>query len=174
MASHLIRPDNYEKHNLSRTPEYTAWINAKVRCYDSSHKHFKDYGGRGIKMCTKWRNSFIAFYEDMGKRPSEQHTLDRINNNGDYTPLNCRWTTRTIQAQNRRCYSRLGFKGVRKQTKTQTYYAYTRHNKQYIYLGSFKTKEEAAYMYDCFAISIYGDKAKTNFDYAKSPFLFRG
>ena len=172
MPSKLLRSINYETHNLSRTSEYIAWTNAKVRCYDATNKYFKNYGGRGIKMCDRWNNSFVAFYKDMGKKPTTKHTLDRIDNNGDYSPSNCRWATRTVQSQNRRCYAKTGLRGVRKHTNSQTYYTYTRHDNKFIYLGSYKSKEEAAYMYDCFAISMYQENAKTNFTYTNSPRRF--
>lgn len=71
------------------------------RCTNQNFKQYKDYGGRGIKICKRWRK-FPNFLKDMGEPPTKQHTLDRINNNGNYCKSNCRWVTRKIQARNKR------------------------------------------------------------------------
>jgi hypothetical protein len=107
-------------HGQSRvgltTLVYMCWGSMMKRCYNSKHRDFKYYGGRGIKVCERW-HKFENFFEDMGN-PPEGMTLDRIDNDGDYTPENCRWATWEEQQNNRGNNHWVEFKGERK-TVTQ-------------------------------------------------------
>ncbi len=91
-----------EARRRRQGPEYMSWLSAISRCENPKRRSWPLYGGRGIRMCDRWRQSFEAFLADMGRRPTHQHSLDRINNDGDYEPGNCRWATPKEQAQNRR------------------------------------------------------------------------
>lgn len=89
------------RHGCTHSSEHNAWRNLWNRCTNPNFLQFKDYGGRGIKVCRRW-DKFENFLADMGKKPSPKHSLDRKNNDGNYTPKNCRWATRAEQMRNTR------------------------------------------------------------------------
>lgn len=92
----------FRKHGLHGTPEYSVWKSIIKRCTNPNFKQYNDYGGRGISICDRWRNSFEAFLEDMGPRPSAQHSIERRDNDKGYYKENCFWATKTEQANNTR------------------------------------------------------------------------
>ena len=89
-------------HGMSNERIYKIWVDIKVRCYNKNSTYFGHYGGRGIKMCDRWKDSFDNFYEDMGDRPNNKHSIERVDVNKNYSPDNCIWTTQDKQCRNRR------------------------------------------------------------------------
>lgn len=104
------------KHRMKGTPEYNAWQHAKKRCNNPKDKEYHRYGAKGIRMCPQWENDFMAFFLELGPRPTPEHSLDRINGSKGYEPGNVRWATKEMQAQNRPEFVR----ALTYRSKTQT------------------------------------------------------
>jgi hypothetical protein len=97
-----VRVSAKTTHGGRDRPEYEIWSSMKKRCGNQNHHAYSRYGGRGIAVCVRWGADFAAFLADVGPRPSPKHSLDRINNDGNYEPGNVRWATASEQAKNRR------------------------------------------------------------------------
>ena len=134
---------NY-KHGMTNTREFKSWISMKTRCYNPNSKGYQNYGGRGITICDRWKDSFINFYEDMGERP-EGTSLDRIDVNGNYEPSNCRWADSIIQNRNRNKLrsNTSGVTGVSFNNIEKKWRARISTNEGRKELGFFKSKEDA-------------------------------
>lgn len=98
-------------HGMRHSPEWQVWSAMRYRCFNPRAKAYLDYGGRGITVCDEWLNSFEAFYRDMGPRPGPGWSIDRIDNNGNYEPRNCRWVQDELQEHNKRSNRLLEFNG---------------------------------------------------------------
>lgn len=138
-----IAKGNNLTHGMCESLEYKTWMRMIQRCENEHNPSYHNYGGRGISVCSKWRLSFLSFYEDMGDKPSENHSIDRIDNDGNYEPGNCRWATRSEQMFNRRGWrnSSTNVKGV------------TLSNGKYSALFKLKGKKRIE---RCFSINKYG------------------
>ena len=133
--------DSQGRHTL-----YNMWYNIRARCYNPKKNQYKDYGGRGIKICKRWldRDTFIAWCLNNGWKPGLQ--LDRRNNDGNYTPSNCRFVTPKENSNNQRvrCDSPTGIRGITLSANGKKFKAQCKN----IYLGTFKTIEEAEEAYN--------------------------
>lgn len=163
----------HQSHGLHRTRIYTIWANIRQRTTNPNHRSYAAYGGRGIKMCEGWWNSFKNFYDEVGERPSKLHSLDRIDNDKGYTcgkckeclsnswSFNLRWATRSIQQLNQRHRkNETGYRGVRK--GNGRFIARLFYNRTYIYIGRYDTAEEAALAYNQKSLEIHGENANLN------------
>lgn len=113
--NHPERKTNATKHGENargrKKKEYSTWLGIKKRCFNPKEPGYKDYGGRGIRMCPQWVASFEGFLADVGRAPSQDHTIERVDTNGHYEPGNVVWATAVEQARNKRVTVRLTFNG---------------------------------------------------------------
>ncbi len=107
-----VRIAVFTTHGQTNSAEYNAWRGMRQRCLSPDNPEYERYGARGIKVCERWR-SFENFIADIGEKPSPSHSIDRINNDMDYSPDNCKWSTPKEQARNRRTSLMLEFNGIR-------------------------------------------------------------
>lgn len=142
------------------SPEYVTWCGMLQRCYDSNYHSYNEYGGRGIAVCDRWRiggseHPFVRFLKDMGFKPSPAHSIDRIDNDSNYCPQNCRWATRKEQANNRRARrNAVGLPGV--QRCRDKFKVQIRIDGKTVHLGVFTTAMEASAAYKQAKISQMG------------------
>lgn len=142
--------------------ERNSWASMFVRCYNPVCKSYPSYGGRGITICDRWNpdfgGSFVNFFDDLGKRPSKEYTVDRIDVNGNYEPDNCKWATRTEQEVNKRMRTKntSGKTGVYFYKKYGKWEVKISHNKKQLYIGMFEDFEDAVKARQEAEIKYYG------------------
>lgn len=126
-------------------PLYKTWEGMNQRCNNPNNVAYRWYGGRGIRICERWRD-FKKFVKDVGRKPSRAHTLDRVNSDGNYEPGNVRWSTRTEQSINTRIRSdnKSGQRGVIQYPRTGRWMAYVNFQGKRVHLGFYEKFEDAA------------------------------
>ena len=144
------------KHHMTDTRLFRIWADIRMRCYNPNRKAYPYYGGRGIGMCYEWRTEFLAFYNwAVLNGYNELLQIDRINNDGDYDPVNCRFVNKIINAQNTRLIHKTntsGYRGVTWHKKAKRWYSVIEHNNKKYHLGSYTTVTDAASAYNKFVI----------------------
>lgn len=154
------RPKGVLKHGASALPEYNSWQSMKGRCLNKNNDDYLHYGGRGIKVCKRWISSFENFYHDMGLRPSRKHSIDRIDNDGNYEPKNCRWSTQDEQTRNRRRMKNkfnIPYRGVYPKFKNGIFrgiYEARDSDNKIVYLGAHKSAVLAALAFDEYQVKM--------------------
>lgn len=146
--------------HYAKMTEYNSWSNMCYRCSNPNNPRYEHYGGRGIKVCARWREKrgFLNFLDDMGLKPGPEYSINRIDNDGDYTPENCEWGTPRQQAINKQM-PKGKYLGVNWFPALNKW----RVRIKDIHVGLFDDPEEAALAYDCAAIQVHGDGAQLNF-----------
>ena len=120
-VAHQSKRRKQEFHGMTSTPEYETWGRVIQRCTNPNNGKYEYYGGRGITVCEEWANSFIAFFNDMGEKPSPEYSIERIDNEDGYHKDNCRWATFQEQSENRRDNKFITYDGI-----TDTYSGWSR------------------------------------------------
>lgn len=145
-------------HGKSKTKIYSTWSGMKARCYYKQSKEYMHYGGRGITVCDEWRDNFTSFMEwayKNGYTDGRETSIDRIDNDGDYEPSNCRFTTANIQVQNTRLLRKTnssGYRGVNFHKGSNKWRARIQVNSVPIHIGAFDNAIDAAIAYDNYVI----------------------
>jgi hypothetical protein len=145
-----------KKHNLSNSKLFNAWSAMKARCYQSKNKYYHNYGERGISICDEWKNNFMSFYIwSINNGYQDDLSIDRIDNDGNYEPSNCRWADKFTQLQNTRLLratNKSGYRGVSFFKRTNKWKTQIYHNNRQLCLGYFYDKDLAAKVYNDFVI----------------------
>lgn len=146
-----------KKHNLGNTKIYNVWRGLKIRILNPNSKDYCEYGGRGITICDEWKNDFMSFYNwaiSNGYEENKGLSIDRIDNNGNYCPENCRWVTQTIQCRNQRISKNntSGYKGVSFRKDKNKYSSQIYYNSRNFHLGLYPTAEDGAVAYNNYII----------------------
>jgi hypothetical protein len=155
-----------ESHGMQHSSEYHSWQHMKDRCFNKKHRSYRNYGGRGIAVCERWRNSFKAFYADLGDKPLPTLSIDRINNDGSYScgkcgecnsngwPLNVRWANDLTQRLNQRMRktNKSGYKNVSWDKTRSLWTVRVKRNSRYVFGGRFDSLQEAVAARDNFLL----------------------
>ena len=149
--------ESSKTHGLRNSRLYGIWLKLKYRVLNPKNKNYMDYGGRGVKVCDEWLDvqNFYDWAMSNGYEENKGLSIDRIDNNGNYEPSNCRWVTQIIQSRNQRIRTnnKSRYKGVCFKKDKNKYIAQIGINKKQIYLGSFSTAEEGAVVYNNYIIT---------------------
>lgn len=149
-------------HGMSDTKEYSRYLSMIYRCSVESHQAYPFYGAKGIRVCDRWLEpdgqGFLNYIEDMGEKPSEDYSVDRIDPLGDYSPENCRWADKHTQAVNQdiRKNNTSGRTGVSWDKKGKAWRAHISINRKRVFLGSFSSFEEAVKVREEAELKYYG------------------
>lgn len=144
--------ERFTKHGLTNSKLFSVWSDVLRRCFNKNRQDFQRYGGRGITVCDEWKNDFLAFYNwSMANGYKNGLSIDRINNDGNYEPSNCRWATLNVQARNTNIFrvtNTSGFRGVSWHKRVKKWGANIVVDRKNIYLGYYSTAKDAAIAYD--------------------------
>ena len=149
------------RHGLRNTAEYRSWSAMMRRCYNRNSSNYSFYGGIGVFVTKRW-HAFLNFYKDMGLKPADVFTLDRINSELPYSKSNCRWANKSVQAINRKLpnTNTSGYRGV--SPYKGVWIASIHANGKQHYLGRYADKKTAAIVYNKNAIILHGEHAVLN------------